>query len=390
MKRKTKITCVVVFLAAVIGIAAWWLASSGEEVETAQVKPDSVTRVVADSGYVQPATDYNLHAAQSARIIQVPVKVGQPVTQGQTLAVLENLDLSMQIEDTRSQISQTATDASGARASLERVQLELKDARDNFSRAQELFQSGVISKVEYDKAGLVVETAEQSLNEQNSRLQTALARLEGLNRSLQQQSAKEQQLTVSSPTGGVVLAVPAKQDQTVNPGTLLVTVAALDKLEIKADILSDDLADVKTGQQVLITAPVLGANALRGEVKEIYPRAEEKTSALGVVQRRVPVIISLNGPANLKPGYEVRVAIETISRQNVLTLPREAVRTTGDGQKEVMVIIDSRVRHKPVKTGISDQEKIEITGGLEAGDLVIKDAGLDLKEKTKVRFKKYL
>ncbi len=215
MKRKTKITCVVVFLAAVIGIAAWWLASSGEEVETAQVKPDSVTRVVADSGYVQPATDYNLHAAQSARIIQVPVKVGQPVTQGQTLAVLENLDLSMQIEDTRSQISQTATDASGARASLERVQLELKDARDNFSRAQELFQSGVISKVEYDKAGLVVETAEQSLNEQNSRLQTALARLEGLNRSLQQQSAKEQQLTVSSPTGGVVLAVPAKQDQTV-------------------------------------------------------------------------------------------------------------------------------------------------------------------------------
>ncbi len=384
MKRKTK-TIIGAVLLAVAGVAAWWLTSSGKEVETARVATDNITQVVADSGYVQPTTDYDLYAAQSATVIQVPVKVGETVGKGQTLAVLENLDLSVQIKDMRSQITQTAADASGAKASLERIQLELKDAKDNYDRAQELFQSGVISKAEYDKARLLVETMEQSLNEQNSRLQTARARQDGLLQSLQQLNAKERQLVVASPTDGVVMAVPAKQEQVVNPGTLLATVASLDQLEIKADILSDDLADVKIGQKVLITAPVLGQNALQGEVKKIYPRAEEKTSALGVVQRRVPVIISLNDPANLKPGYEARVAIETVTRQNVPALPREAVRTRGDGQKEVMAVIDSRVWYKSVQTGISDQEKIEITGGLEAGDLVIKDAGLDLKEKTNVK-----
>lgn len=158
--------------------------------------------------------------------------------------------------------------------------------------------------------------------------------------------------------------------------------AVPDQLEIKADILSDDLGEVSLGQKVKITAPVLGAKVLYGEVKEIYPLAEEKESALGVIQRRVPVIITLDDPANLKPGYEVKVAIETSTRQDVPVLPREAVRTMKNGGKEVIVVTDNRVEHRPVKTGIGDRDNIEITEGLAADETVIRDGNLDLKEKT--------
>ncbi|MFA4885134.1 MAG: efflux RND transporter periplasmic adaptor subunit [Desulfotomaculaceae bacterium] len=384
MKRKTVIYLFLAVLAA-LALAAWSYASGGTEVETVQARQGGIVRAVTDTGYVQAANNYDIHATQSARVVEVPVETGQAVERGQTLAVLENLDLAVQISDVHSQISQSATAATGARAALERLQLELKDAQDNLVRSKELFQSGVIARVEYEKAQLQVDIAQQNISEQNSRLESALAQGAGLNQSLQQLSAKERQLVVKSPVDGMVMSLPVKQEQMLSPGSLLAKVAISDQLEIKSDILSDDLADIKIGQRVSITAPVLGQQVLVGEVKKIYPQAEEKTSALGVIQRRVPVIITLPDPVHLKPGYEVRVAIETMSRQNVLILPRESVRTREDGQKEVMVVINKRIQHQLVKTGISDQENVEISTGLTAEDQIVRDASLDLAEKTRVK-----
>lgn len=386
MKRKRRIYVWGGIALAVLAVAAQLLMRGGQEVAVVKVQTGSINRTVTDSGYVQPASDFNIHATQTARVTQVVAEAGQPVKQGETLVVLENLDLSLQISDTQSQIAQAGNTAAGARAALERLNLELKDAIDNLNRIQELFEGGAVSRADYDKAVLLVETCRQNLNEQSSKLDSALAQEAGLRQTLSQLSAKEGQLMVKSPTDGTVLNLPVKQEEVVNSGALLAVLAAAGQLEVKADILSDDLGEVRVGQKVSITAPVLGGKKLAGAVKKIYPSAEEKESALGVIQRRVPVIITLPDPDVLKPGYEVRVAIETLTREDVLVLPREAVRTTGDGLKEVMVVTQQgQVQRRTVQTGLSDQENIEITGGLESGEMIVMDAGLDLKEKTRVK-----
>jgi len=359
--------------------------TGGTEAETVAVKTGDITRAVEDTGYIQPATNYDLHAVQNAKVVRVPVATGQRVEEGQTLVVLENLDLSMQIEDTRSQLSQTSATIQAAQAAVQRMELELQKAQDNLERLRSLHESGAIPTVEFEEAEVGVKTLEQSLQEQTALLESAQAQQAGMNRSLQNLNRKEKQLTLQSPVDGIVLSLPAEQEQVVNPGALLVSVAVPDKLEIKADILSDDLGEVKQGQRVKITAPVLGTKVLYGKVKEIYPLAEEKQSALGVIQRRVPVIIALDDPANLKPGYEVRVAIETSTVRDVPVIPREAVRTLQDGGKEVMVVQNNRVQHKPVKTGLGDREYIEITEGLAAGDIIIRDGSLDLRDNTKIK-----
>lgn len=385
MKRKRKIylwggITLVVLIATVL-----FLMRGGQEVATVLAQTGSINRTVVDSGYVQPASDFNIHATQAARVTQVVAEAGLPVKQGETLVVLENLDLSLQISDTQTLISQAGNTAAGARAAVERLNLELKDATDNLNRVQELFNGGAVSRADYDKAVLLVETCKQNLNEQNSILNSALAQVSGLRQTLGQLEAKAGQLVVKSPTDGVVLNLPVKQEEVVSPGALLAVLAATGQLEVKADILSDDLGEVQVGQKVSITAPVLGQKKLAGEVKKIYPRAEEKQSALGVIQRRVPVIITLPDADVLKPGYEVRVAVETLTRKDVLVLPREAVRTTGDGSKEVMVVVEGQVQHRTVQTGLSDQENIEITSGLKSGEVIIKDGSLDLKEKARVK-----
>jgi HlyD family secretion protein len=375
-------TCV----AAALALAVYFIFfSAGKEVETVEVKQGLIARTVEDDGYVQPVNDYKVYATQNVKVTGTPVSNGQAVQRGQVLVTMENLDLSIQINDARSQLSQAAANAGAAKASLERSRLELKDAMDNLTRTEELFRAGAATRAEYEKAQLQVDTARQNISEQSSQLDSIQARMAGLEDLLGRLNAKEQELVIKSPVKGIVLDIPVKKDQVLSPGALLADVAPPDQWEIKADILSDDLAEVKEGQKVTITAPVLGAKVLTGEVKKIYPRAEEKKSALGVLQRRVPVLITLSDPANLKPGYEVQVAIETLVKENVLVLPRESVHTTRDGSKEVMAVVNNRIQRLSVETGLSGRDSIEITKGLKAGDRVVRDATQDLAEKTKVK-----
>lgn len=384
MKRSSKIYLGAGLLAILV-LTAVILSTGGTEVETVGVSEGYIIRSVEDTGHVQPATDHSVYATQSARVTRVLVDTGQLVSKGQNLALLENTDLAAQISDTRSRFSQATAAVSGAEAAQARIQLELTSARDHLARVKELYETGAATLVAYEQARLQVETTGQRLDEQNSLLDSARAQTEGLTRSLGQLADRERQLVVQSPVDGTVLDLPVKQEQVLNPGALIATLAQADRLEVKADILSDDLAELEVGQRVTITAPVLGEKILTGEVSKIYPRAEEKQSALGIIQRRVPVMITLEEPANLKPGYEVRVAIETLRKQNIPILPRESVRSTKDGQREVMVVVDGRVQHRQISTGISNREYIEITGGLKTGDLVVRDGSLNLGEQAKVR-----
>jgi HlyD family secretion protein len=384
MKRKTWVYLALTVLV-VAGIAAAAGARGGKEVETVRVKKGDIVREVVETGYVQAGESYDLHATQNARVAEVPVNVGQTVAQGRSLVVLENLDLAMQIDDVRSRLSQAAIAAGGARAGIGRAEAESRDAEDNLARVQELLEADAASQLEYDQARLRVEVCTESLKELSAQLDGIVAQEAGLRKTLAQLEAKERQLIIRSPLDGVMLDVPVKQEQVVGTGTLLAVVAAPDRLEIKADILSDDLGEVKTGQRAFVTAPVLGDKTLAGNVVKIYPRAEEKLSALGVIQRRVPVIIALDDADGLKPGYEVRVAIETLRREGVLILPRESVRTGEDGLRQVMAVVEGQVCYRLVETGISGRNDIEIAGGLKAGDMVVLDGNLDLAENAKIQ-----
>lgn len=366
------------------GIICGWLFGSVKKVDTVRAVKGSIVKEIIDTGYVQPADSKDLYAAQNSTVKQLPVEAGQKVEKGQILVVLENLDLTIQIRDTKSLLSQTLIGAEGSKAELDKASAELEDARENYTRVQNLCETGAASRVEYDKAALQVQINEKSVQQASAALEAGLAQAEGQKQFLAALSAKEEQLTVRSPLKGVVLAVPVKLGQVVNSGVLLVTVADSEQLEIKADILSDDLGQVAVGQKVTVTAPVLDRR-LTGAVKKIYPQAEEKVSALGVIQRRAPVLVTVKDPANLKPGYEVKVAIETLSRTDVLLVPRESVITKGDGQKEVAVVNKGRINYQLIETGINDQDNIEVAGGLKEGDTIVRDGSLGLKEKTRVK-----
>ncbi len=361
--------------------------TAGTEVDTAEVIHGDIKLAVVDTGYVQASNQADIYATQSGRVASLMVSVGQNVAKGQVIAVLENKDLTMGSAQLQVQLSQANAAVSAAEAALAQSKLDLVQAQANYDRSRELFGSGAISQVEYDNAQALLDKVQAGIAAQEQSLQAAREQVANYQSLLNSSRQKENELQIKSPISGIVMQLPVRQGDAVMYGTQLAKVAPPGALEIKVDILSDDLGQIMVGNKAEITAPVLGGEVLNGEVAQIYPQAEEKQSALGVVQRRVPVIIKLDDISNLKPGYETRVSIITGGKENILLIPRESVTTAPDGSKQVMVIIKNRVAIRKVSTGLFDTRSIEITDGLEAGDLIVRDGSASLKANARVKVK---
>ncbi|MGE5544408.1 MAG: efflux RND transporter periplasmic adaptor subunit [Bacillota bacterium] len=354
--------------AAVVLILVFWaFANRGNDVETVKVRVGDITQTVEDVGYVRAKGESGLYATQAATVAQINFEVGQSVNAGEVVLVLENLELKAQVSDIESNLIQAEATSRSTASRLQLAKSGLKNAQDNLERIKVLYDSGAVSLTDYEKAMLEAESARAAVEELEAQLEAVSARIQGLKEARSHLAARENELVLKSPVDGVILSLPVKIGQVVTPGTLVAAVGGGSGLEVKADILGEDLTNVAVGQKVLVTIPGVDQGRLVGEVSQIYPQAEEKHSALGIVQQRVPVIITLEQTANLRPGYEVDVAIQTLTRKGVLLVPREMVKTTPEGAQTVKLVDRGKIKEVPVKTGITDGTYIEVTEGLTAG-----------------------
>ncbi|NLW44828.1 MAG: efflux RND transporter periplasmic adaptor subunit [Syntrophomonadaceae bacterium] len=367
MERGRRNKLIIAGAAVVLILAVWAFANRGNDLETVKVRVGDITQTVEDVGYVRAKGEAVLYATQAATVARLDCEVGQAVKAGEVVAVLENLELKAQVADIEANLVQAEASSRSAAYRLQLAELALSNARDNLERVKVLYESGAVSLADYEKARLDMESARAAVEEQEAQLESLSARIQGLRETRGHLAARENELVLKSPVDGVILSLPVKIGQVVAPGTTVATIGGGDGLEVRAYILGEDMAHVAVGQKVLISMPGDDRGHLVGEVSQIYPQAEEKHSALGIVQQRVPVIITLEDTGNLKPGYEVDVAIQTVTRNGVLLVPREMVRTTPEGTQTVKLVEGGRIKEVPVKTGITDGTYIEITEGLTAG-----------------------
>lgn len=373
-----------IILAAVIAAVAI-IGSSGEEVEVVKASRGTFILTVEETGYVEAANDREVQATSVAQVRDLLVESGDKVRLGQILIKLSSPELTAEIESARSQLARTEGELQAAELSIQSIRLELKQAENDLARKKVLLQSGALARAEYEKAELQVDKLRKSVSQQEAGVSGLNKQVSSLGAMLNSLEEKAGELQVISPISGTILDLPVEVGQVVAPGTPLVQIGADNQLEVKTELLSDDIRRVKIGQTTRITAPVLGDQALSGQVSKIYPRAYEKTSALGVIQRRVPVVIALNQSANLQPGYEVRVAIETLRKEGVILLPRESVRLTEDGYYRVLVVNENRIEERSIEIGEKNQQWVEVIKGIKVGETVVRDGSLELKEGSRVK-----
>jgi HlyD family secretion protein len=200
---------------------------------------------------------------------------------------------------------------------------------------------------------------------------------------LASESAQTPPLVLVSPANGRVLRVVEQSERVLPAGTPVVTVGDPAQLEAVVDVLSSDGARLAPGTPVVLSE--WGGAPFEAQVRLVEPAAFKKTSALGVEEQRVNVILDLpKVPAGLGDAFRVEARFIVSRKDAALTVPVGALFRRGE-QWSVFAVEAGRARLRAVELGLRGNERAEVLNGLAAGESVIVYPGNDLAEGARVR-----
>jgi len=324
------------------------IASAGIKAAALAAEPVRV-RIVAPAE-IQANQDRIAHVAPriAGRIVKAPAALGERVRQGQTLALLDSIELG----DAQSAYLQAASRAATARADFERA--------EGLNRDQIISQKEYLRiRAEHQQSGAALRAAEDKL------------RLLGV----APPAASDRATSVfplAAPFAGTVIEKDAVLGELAPPDRTLFTVADLSVLWVQATLFEKDLAMVRTGAAAEVTVAAYPNEVFRGRVTYV---GEVFDKATRTVRARIEV---QNADGRLKPDMFAQAAIEAGERTAALLVPEEAV-VLLEGQPSVYVREADGFKARPVEPGPRYGTRIAIRSGVAAGDQVVTSGAYALK-----------
>ena len=188
----------------------------------------------------------------------------------------------------------------------------------------------------------------------------------------------QQNVTIYAPQSGVVDNLSVREGYFVKPGTMVMSIGSLDDVWVNVEVFERQTALVHTGDKVTMTLDYLPSRSWQGEVDYIYPTLDPKTRTVQVRLRFA------NPDRQLKPNMFAQVAINSVSDDDALIVPREAVIRTGNSSRVVLALGKGKFKSVKVKTGRSNENQMEIVDGLAIGDSVVTSAQFLLDSESSV------
>ena len=370
----------------------------GTEVEITQVIPTTIIETVSATGKIQPEIEVKISSEVSGEIISLNVKEGQVVKKGDLLVKI-NPDLYT------SGYNRSVSNLSGTRANLSQADASFKESKSNYDRNKTLFEKGIISKADWDKAIASYEVAKAAKQNAYFNVQSASATVN---------EAKDNlgRTTIYAPADGTISMLNVELGERVlgtqqMTGTEILRVANLNNMEVEVDVNENDIVKIKVGDEANVEVDAYLKKQFKGIVTSISNSASSALTADQVTNFKVKVRILKESYEDLlegkpdtyspfRPGMTATVDIITETRSNVLSLPISAVVIKSDtAAVKDIVVVDSKEEQKGaapksdkkfecvfvkvgdkakiriIKTGIQDDTNIEVMTGLKKGDIVI-------------------
>lgn len=175
---------------------------------------------------------------------------------------------------------------------------------------------------------------------------------------------------VYAPTDGRLTRIFETSERIIAAGTPIAEISKPSRLEIVADVLSEDATKIRPTMDVIVENWG-GSEPAAARVRTIEPRAFTKVSALGVEEQRVNVIADfLKVPERIGDNFRVDVRIVVWKGSTVLRVPTSALFRTGD-EWSVFVIERGRARTRAVKIGHRSPSFVEVLSGIADGETVV-------------------
>jgi HlyD family secretion protein len=370
----------------------------GKSVEIATVNNTTIVETVSATGKIQPEIEVKISSEVSGEIIALNVIEGQVVKKGDLLVKI-NPDLYT------SGYNRTLSNLSGTKAGLSQADASFKEAKANYDRNKTLFEKGIISKSDWDKAVASFEVAKANKQSAYFSVQSATATVN---------EAKDNlgRTTIYAPADGTISVLNVELGERVlgtqqMAGTEILRVANLNNMEVEVDVNENDIVKIKVGNEAKVEVDAYLKKQFKGIVTSISNSASSTLTADQVTNFKVKVRILKESYQDLlegkpatyspfRPGMTATVDIITKTRPNVLAVPISSVVVKSDtipvkpfqvDDKEdkdkkaapksdkklecVFVKVGNKAKIRIIKTGIQDDTNIEVITGLKKGDVVI-------------------
>ncbi len=373
-------------------------------VRIAHVERGRIRSLISTNGKIEPVQNFEAHSPLTTTVKRALVKEGDTVKKGQLLVALDDADARAQAARALTQLKAAlaevnAVERGGNQEELLGLDAQMVKARADRDAAQRtlnalkrLQQQGSASAGEVRAAENVLAQADAQLNllqqKQTRRYsQPEIARVDAQRREAQAAYDAAQDTlaksNVRAPFDGIVYSLPVRQGAFVASGDLLLQLADLRKVQVRAFVDEPDVGKLAHGNPIELTWDAVPGRVWQAAVNAIPSTVKLRGS------RNVGETISIvdNKDMKLLPNVNVGVTIVTAQQDSALVVPREAVRMD-DSKPYVLQVVGHQLKRRDVGTSISNLTQVEITSGLSLNDTVAISSsnGKPISDGTQVKY----
>ena len=311
-------------------------------IQTVAVERRDIVVDAEATGVVEPINVIEVKSKASGQIERMPVETGSRVKPGDLLVQVDTRDV-------RNQYNQALADLRAAQARVAVAAAQRK-------RSEDLFKQQIITAQELETAQLDFANAQAQATRADASLDLAQQRLEDA--------------TVRAPLAGTIIEKTVSTGQVITSatgafggGTLLLKMADLSQVRVRALVNETDIGNIQPGQQATVTVDAYPDRPFRGSVEKIEPQA--------VIQQNVtmfPVLVAVsNREGLLMPGMNGEVSVLVERRENVVSVPNDAVRPPRDIAPAAAAL---GLNPDSVRRQVQAQFTSGMNGGANGGDRV--------------------
>jgi RND family efflux transporter MFP subunit len=342
------------------------------DVTTAAAITRSVQRGVEVVGSLAADEEVIVSAQAPGELAQLNVDFGGYVTRGQIIALIDQRDAKLKVEQAEATLKQTMARLGmneGERfdpnrnADVRVAKAQLDWEKMNLDRQMRLVENGDVSRALYDQAITTHSLAQARYQAALDSVNQQLAVVEQQRAALNLAKKAITDTVVRAPINGAVKEKHASRGSYLPINGRIVTLVKINPLRLRADIPEYAAASVRTGQTMTLRVEAFPERAFTGRVVRIGASLNEQTRALTVEAE-------VANPSNLlRPGMFAKSNLITAKDAPAVMVPRRSVQIIA-GLNKVFVIETGRVSERIVKTGATDGDLIEVVEGVKSGEVV--------------------
>ncbi len=394
------------FLVLAAIIAFFLVRASGRQpvakISATQPTHQNITASLVSNGKVEPIAPFSIRAQLETFVDSVKVSEGQNVKKGQLLMELNVRQASADLAQAKSRLLRAqedlrtaqsggkADDAARLNADLAKATAERDRLQRNHDSLTRLIAKGAATNEELASNDLALAKIQAEITRLNVNKEE-MKRDAGVDTSRSEFAVQQAQSDVAAlsdkvrqgrivaPVDGTIYALPVKTGDFVKTGDLLLEMADLHKVRVRAFIDEPEMGGLETGLPVKITWDALPNVVWQGKTESVPKQVVARGSrSVGELLCSVD-----NEKLQLLPNTNVNVRINFHERLNVLSVPRGAVETNA-GQRFVYVVKHGvghdTLEKRQIQVGIADPTSFEVTGGLTEGEIVALPGDVDLRD----------